>query len=100
MADKADVISKLWDKHHTTLNRLMLSHIFNINQLVDMDWKFAVTASTSNESQVGHTFLQLKLVLNNGSNQCKNVCVELTLPQFYSFLHEMEKAKRNLELLF
>ena len=25
--------------------------------------------------------------------------IELTLPQFYSFLHEMEKAKASLEYL-
>ena len=100
MPDKVDVISKLWGENQNTLNRLLLSHICNINQLVDMDWRFAVTAATTDEDKKGHTFLQIKFVLNKGSNQCKIVCVEFTLPQFYSFLHQMEKAKSNLELLF
>jgi hypothetical protein len=35
-----------------------------ISQLVDMEWKFGVTASTSAIDKVGNPFLQLKLVLN------------------------------------
>lgn len=77
----------------------MAGQVFNINQLIDMDWKFAVTAGTSDMNQVGHSFLQLKLVLDKGNKELENVCLELTLPQFYSFLHEMEKAKASLELL-
>ncbi|XP_077862236.1 COMM domain-containing protein 7-like [Saccoglossus kowalevskii] len=67
-----------------------------INQLVDMEWKFGVTAANSEINKVGNTFLQLKLVVNKG-NRTENVYMELTLPQFYSFLHEMEKAKSSLE---
>ena len=70
-----------------------------INQLVDMEWKFGVTAGTSDMKQAGHSFLQLKLVINKGNNETEDVCMELTLPQFYSFLHETEKAKSSLELL-
>jgi hypothetical protein len=36
------------------------------SQLVDMEWKFGVTASTSEIDKIGNPFLQLKLVLNVG----------------------------------
>jgi hypothetical protein len=73
--------------------------------------------------RVGSTFLQLKLVLNKGVSTenvsmgtqlpCSSrtacsmmilippfrfhVATELSLPQFYQFLHEMEKAKTSLD---
>ena len=37
-----------------------------INQLVDMEWKFGVTASTNQIDKLGNAFLQLKLVYNRG----------------------------------
>jgi hypothetical protein len=49
--------------------------------------------------KVGNTYLQLKLVLDKGVNKAEEIFMELTLPQFYSFLHEMEKAKASLEYL-
>ena len=76
-----------------------VSPVFLINQLVDMDWKFGVNAATSDSTQVGESFIQLKLVINKGGNKLENICMELTLPQFYAFLHEMEKAKASLELM-
>ncbi|KAM4830699.1 COMM domain-containing protein 7 isoform X3 [Urocitellus parryii] len=41
---------------------------------------------------------KLKLVVKKG-NQTENVYLELTLPQFYSFLHEMERARTSMECL-
>ncbi|KAL5014283.1 hypothetical protein ScPMuIL_008553 [Solemya velum] len=55
--------------------------------------EIGVTAASSELNKVGNTFLQLKLVINNG-NGTSNVYMELTLPQFYSFLHEMESQSQ------
>ena len=82
-----------------------------MNELVNMEWKFGVTASSNDLESVGNTFLQLKLVINKGghggdkddkddSNNNNNkevVYMELTLPQFYNFLAEMEKAKSTID---
>uniref|UniRef100_A0A674BCK0 COMM domain containing 7 n=1 Tax=Salmo trutta TaxID=8032 RepID=A0A674BCK0_SALTR len=38
----------------------------------------------------------LKLVIRKG-NSTENVYMELTLPQFYNFLHEMERAKASMD---
>uniref|UniRef100_A0AAQ4S3C9 COMM domain containing 7 n=1 Tax=Gasterosteus aculeatus aculeatus TaxID=481459 RepID=A0AAQ4S3C9_GASAC len=55
-----------------------------------------VTVGTSEIQKVGNIFLQLKLVVRKG-NSTENVYMELTLPQFYNFLHEMERAKASME---
>uniref|UniRef100_A0A9J8B5C7 COMM domain containing 7 n=1 Tax=Cyprinus carpio carpio TaxID=630221 RepID=A0A9J8B5C7_CYPCA len=44
----------------------------------------------------GCPLLQLKLVIRKG-NTTENVYMELTLPQFYNFLHEMERAKASMD---
>ncbi|NXJ83656.1 COMD7 protein, partial [Trogon melanurus] len=85
-----------WKVHSPTLTRLAVGQTLMINQLIDMEWKFGVTAGSSELEKVGSIFLQLKLVIKKGS-QMENVYIELTLPQFYSFLHEMERVKTSLE---
>uniref|UniRef100_A0A3P9IAV7 COMM domain containing 7 n=1 Tax=Oryzias latipes TaxID=8090 RepID=A0A3P9IAV7_ORYLA len=55
-----------------------------------------VTVGTSEIQKVGSIFLQLKLVTRKG-NSTENIYMELTLPQFYKFLHEMERAKASME---
>ncbi|CAI9597167.1 unnamed protein product, partial [Staurois parvus] len=39
----------------------------SINQLVDMEWKFGVTAASSEVEKAGSIFLQLKMVIRKGS---------------------------------
>ncbi len=55
----------------------------------------AVTAANDEVSQVGKVFLQLKLVVDRAGTR-ETVPMELTLPQFYAFLHEMQKAQVQL----
>ncbi|MBN3325187.1 COMD7 protein, partial [Atractosteus spatula] len=94
--DKAHHFSNQWKAHFPLISRLAVGQTLMVNQLVDMEWKFGVTAGTSELLKVGSIFLQLKLVIRKG-NSLENVYMELTLPQFYSFLHEMERAKASLE---
>uniref|UniRef100_A0A671Z1J1 COMM domain containing 7 n=1 Tax=Sparus aurata TaxID=8175 RepID=A0A671Z1J1_SPAAU len=82
--------------HYAALSRLAVRQTLMVNQLVDMEWKFGVTVGTSEVQKVGNIFLQLKLVVRKG-NSTENVYMELTLPQFYNFLHEMERAKASME---
>ncbi|XP_041348825.1 COMM domain-containing protein 7-like isoform X3 [Gigantopelta aegis] len=96
--DKCDHFADLWKDNLVVLTEDALNKTLMVNQLVDMEWKFGVTASSSELDKVGNTFLQLKLVISTGIGT-RNTYMELTLPQFYSFLHEMEKAKASLEYL-
>ncbi|XP_071966820.1 COMM domain-containing protein 7 isoform X2 [Engystomops pustulosus] len=94
--EKAMLFADKWKSNAAVLTRLAVGRTLSINQLVDMEWKFGVTAASSEQERAGTIFLQLKMVIKKG-NQCEPVYVELTLPQFYSFLHEMERAKSSLE---
>lgn len=94
--EKAAHFSQQWGEHYAALTRLALGQTLMVNQLVDMEWKFGVTVGTSEIQKVGTVFLQLKLVVRKG-NSTENVYMELTLPQFYNFLHEMERAKASMD---
>ena len=89
-----------------------------------MQWRFGITASNSELIHSGVSFLQLKLVLDKGvDHEVVNMGIffiffpyfilfilinfvfcflffvlflELTLPQFYELLQELEKAKQAL----
>lgn len=69
-----------------------------INNLVDFDWRFGVISGSSELKQVGSTFLQLQLLVDKGNGERENLYMELSLSQFYSFLHEMERAKTSLDI--
>ncbi|NWU89557.1 COMD7 protein, partial [Upupa epops] len=94
--EKATYFAEQWKVNSPALIRLAVDQTLMINQLIDTEWKFGVTAGSSELEKVGSIFLQLKLVVKKG-NQLENVYIELTLPQFYSFLHEMERVKTSLE---
>ncbi|CAN2391482.1 NF-kappaB binding, partial [Pristimantis euphronides] len=94
--EKARLFADKWSSDAAVLTRLAVGRTLSINQLVDMEWKFGVTAASSELEKAGTIFLQLKMVIKKG-NQLEPVYVELTLPQFYSFLHEMERAKSSLD---
>ncbi|XP_078507916.1 COMM domain-containing protein 7 [Lissotriton helveticus] len=96
--EKASYFAEQWKINTPALTRLALGQTLMINQLVDMEWKFGVTAGSSELQKVGSIFLQLKLVVKKG-NKNENVYIELTLPQFYNFLHEMERVKTSMECL-
>jgi len=80
------------------LSNRMVDQTLAANQLVDMEWKFGVTAASSELNAVGRCFLQLKLVIDRGDKK-EDVLMELTLPQFYQFLQQMQTAARHGSML-
>ncbi|XP_043285542.1 COMM domain-containing protein 7-like [Venturia canescens] len=68
------------------------------SKIIDVSWKFGVTAASSESDKVGKTFLQLRFLLDEGG-ETKSVFTEMSLSQFYKFLHSLEKAKNSLDLL-
>uniref|UniRef100_A0A452SE06 COMM domain containing 7 n=1 Tax=Ursus americanus TaxID=9643 RepID=A0A452SE06_URSAM len=86
--EKATYFSEKWKQSAPTLARWAIGQTLMINQLIDMEWKFGVTSGSSELEKVGSIFLQLNFL-----------SPELTLPQFYSFLHEMERVRASMECL-
>ena len=72
-------------------------------RLVDLQWKFGVTSSTDEVQDAGLAFLQLTLAvepkdgLGAGGGTVEHVSMELTLPEFYHFLSEIQKAKAVMD---
>jgi len=95
--DKGEVFSQLWKTNFVAMSRSAIGQTLVVNQVVDMQWRFGVATASDELQKVGSTFLQLKLVLDKGNNQRENVHMELTLPQFYQLLHDMEQAKAHLD---
>ncbi|XP_038606421.1 COMM domain-containing protein 7 [Tachyglossus aculeatus] len=94
--EKARYFADKWQRLGPTLARLAAGQTLAVNQLVDMEWKLGVTAGSSELQKTGTIFVQLKLVVKKG-NRPEPLYIELTLPQFYSFLQEMERARASLE---
>eukprot|EP01137_Pigoraptor_chileana_P011565 Opistho-2@62650 len=97
-ADRSGYVASQWKKNLVGLSRAVVGQTLMVNQLLDLEWRFGVTAGTSELRKAGGTFLQLKLTIDKGT-KTEIVNMELSLPQFYSFLHEMETAKANIEIL-
>ncbi|CAK9819706.1 COMM domain-containing protein 7 [Anthophora quadrimaculata] len=70
----------------------------NITKILDVSWRFGVTAANSESDNVGRSFVQLKLNLEE-CGKAKDVFVEMTISEFYQFFHDLEKAKCDLDLL-
>lgn len=87
-----------WGARFGSLQASMVASTLQVHKLVDMEWKFGVTAATDEMETIGTTFLQLKLVISKGSST-EDVYMELTLPQFYDFLAQLEKVNSLVDLM-
>lgn len=81
------------------LSQVALEKTLHVNQLHDIQWKFGVSASSSELNQMGSCFLQLQMTVEKGENRKENVLMELSLPQFYSFLQQMQLANRQMQAM-
>lgn len=63
------------------------------DELQDIRWSFGVTAASSEPSRVGGTFVRLGLHVQTPDGRPAVRHVQLTVSQFYSLLHQLEKAR-------
>lgn len=67
-------------------------------KLINLEWNFGVTASSDELQAAGESFLLVKYTLQEGGkSELKHIAMEMSLSQFYHFLHEMEKAKAAID---
>ena len=62
------------------------------DELQDIRWSFGVTAASSEPDRVGATFVRLALHVRSVEGRPAVRHVQLTVSQFYSLLHQLEKA--------
>jgi len=98
--DLAALFVKVYQHSLPDLRAAALKASLAVNELVDVQWKFGVTAASSDVQSVGNTFLQMKWTIKGAvDGALETMCMELSLPQFYKFLHEMEKAKASMDVI-
>jgi COMM domain containing 7 len=97
--EATSTLRNAWEAAYKSLANVSVKSTLMANQLIDMEWKFGVTAASDELSQVGSTFLHMKLVVDKGEGKREDVFMELTLPQFYDFMADMEKAKTYIDFL-
>jgi hypothetical protein len=93
--ERSSMVEQVFAKHKPQLLQSAVESMLTVNQLEDIEWRFGVTASSSEMDRVGSTFLQMKL--KRADKPVSNI--ELSLEQFYHFLGEMEKAEATLKQL-
>jgi len=95
-ATRATSIATLWKASSGDIKRAAVGNTLLVNELVDFEWSFGVTASNSELDKVADCYLHLALTLADGVGRTRRVPMELTLPQFYQLVAELEKAKANV----
>ncbi|XP_061486140.1 COMM domain-containing protein 7-like [Rhineura floridana] len=59
--EKAGYFAEQWKEKSPTLTLLAVGQTLMINQLIDMEWKFGVTAGSSELGKAGSNFMQVGL---------------------------------------
>ena len=95
----ASSIVERWDDANDRISSSLLAKTLKTKRLVDLDWTFGVTASTSDMDAVGTAFLQLKMSLDVGEGNTQDEYMELSIDQFFSFLSSMEQCKKFLDMM-
>ena len=96
--DVAAACGQAWERNAGAARRALLLSGIDAARLVDVDWTFGVTASSSEHAAVGSTYVQLRLAVQRGA-ALEYVHLELTLERFYEFLHELERAKAACDVI-
>jgi len=86
---KSIILKELFEKHLVSLKDKLDNQNLMISQLVDMEWKFGVTASTNTIDKLGNAFLQLKLHYNRGDR------VETSFMGIFIFIFAKNYLKIN-----
>lgn len=99
-AGNASKFCQLWQSHADNADVVVPTNIDTVKKLVDMEWKFGVTAASSEINRVGQCFIQMKLIVSKNASETETIFVEMSLSEFYDFLHEMEKAKLKMDSIY
>jgi len=60
-----------------------------------MQFFYLVTAASSTPEQVGKTYVRIKMKILTGK-ETENIVMEMEIPQFLDFLHELEKTQNSM----
>ena len=67
--ETAETIGSMWKSALGGIKRAAVGQTLMVNELVDLDWSFGVTAANSELDKVGDCFLQVGRNCNNKNNK-------------------------------
>lgn len=92
-------VAEAWEAHRADVAVALATRLLPVTApLIHMDWRLGVTVATDDLARVGSTYVQLKLMLDV-RGQLVVEHVEMTVPQFYDLLADMERAKSYMDYL-
>jgi len=78
----------------------VLSSVFNnglsLNGFANLDWKLGVSVASKQSMSAPSPFVQLRIGVEKGNSAIEYHAIEMSIPQFYHLLAEMEIAKRHM----
>ena len=95
-------ISRLWDRDLSAMSKQLLRGTLTTHELVDFEWKLAVTVATDEVQDAGATLVQLRLTVREGQDSSldrKTVMFEMTIPEFYNMYGLLKQAQAQCKLL-
>ncbi len=72
---KAAAVASQWNKYLSSLSRSMVDQTFSVNKLEDLEWRFGVTAASSELEQVYACLLHNAYVCESECMQVSETCV-------------------------
>lgn len=94
--ERASKLCQIWRRGSERTSKEAVNTCDIAKRLVNMEWKFGVTSSNSEMARVGNCFIQIKMILSKGLST-ESLSFEMSLHQFYDFMHQMEKAKLEFD---
>ena len=92
--EAADVFNEAWRRDGPALITAQLSRASVPRcAILDASWRFGVTIATDDVQSAGATYVQLRLHIAAPDSAGRDERIELSLPQFYSMLSALERAK-------
>lgn len=94
------VAEEMWTTDLIQVNQSIQGSITHIQELIDMQWQFGITVATEEVKQIGTSFLQVTLAVKDANtNTVTKHFIELSIPQFFDVLTQLEKAKAVMDYL-
>mmetsp|Transcript_45664 Transcript_45664/g.97288 ORF Transcript_45664/g.97288 Transcript_45664/m.97288 type:complete len:185 (-) Transcript_45664:244-798(-) len=88
-----------WVESGSAVQAALLTKAFSARKLLDVEWTFGVTACSSEHTTIGSTYVQMRMTVEADGGATEYLHLELSLAKFYDFLHELESARAQLDVV-
>jgi len=96
------IIKHIWSEHGQTLTELGSKKIFNVGQVVKMEWKVAMGVESNNNKTIDHPYISIVLTLlyhhkDDSNSNLVSHHFDLSFMEFNNFAKQMKAVAGMLE---